>query len=354
MDWKFEKKEFRATFKKTKEQTSYGPSSHWKASLQSDILMEIHAFFIWVAFAFGYSYKWWETSWHCMLKKKRKPFSQKLRIIQLFEGDLNGGLKYLLGQVLMWHIHKAKAIHDKIYGSSVGKTGAEALITLQLITDYARTWKMNLDVLYNGADSCFDRILSKLAELALMRIGCPSNIAKAHTTVQKNMKHFVKIAVGVSIGYIKYQKKAKKVTKNGIILILAGLIGGIRQGGGSSPIIWMAVLMIMMMAYKVTNKGADMYDPVTKERVTFWLTSYVDDNTMVRFFSRNTSMEDILAIMTKSLNEWLKLLQITGGNLSLSKCKISVLKWKRKGYRSDMTLVSQKQSPGTIKMEESS
>ena len=160
--WKYGKEEFKETFTKTRENTSCGPSglhmSHWKAATQSELLMEIHSFFIWAAFAYGFSHNRWENSWHCMLKKKSQPFSQKLRIIQLFEGDLNGGLKYLLGKVLMWHIHQNGIIDDDIYGSRVGKTGAEALITLQLIADYARIWKVNMAILFNDADGCFDRI----------------------------------------------------------------------------------------------------------------------------------------------------------------------------------------------------
>ena len=86
----------------------------------------------------------------------------------------------------------------------------------------------------------------------------------------------------------------------------------------------MAVLIVMMMAYKTTN-GTDMYDPITKEKNTSWLTSYVDNNAIVQCFSRNTSMMHILTEMSANLNEWLKPLQITGGDPSLGKCKISVL-----------------------------
>ena len=94
-----------------------------------------HSFFIWAGFQFGFSYPRWETSWHSMLLKKQHPFSQKLRIIQLFEGDFNAGLKCLLGRRLMWHINQMKIIDEEIYGSRLGKTGPEALISLQLLTD---------------------------------------------------------------------------------------------------------------------------------------------------------------------------------------------------------------------------
>ena len=353
--WAFGKEEYKATFKKTKEATSCGPSglhmSHWKAAVESDMLMEIHSFFIWAAFAFGFSYPRWEQSWHCMLKKKKEPYSQKLRIIQLFEGDLNGGLKYILGRILMWHLHENGMMDDEIYGSRVGKTGAEALISLQLIADYARTWKLNLAVLYNDADGCFDRIPPKLAELALMRIGCPTKIAKTHTEIQRKMRHYVKTAFGVSEGYFQYSKELQMIMLNGLIMLITGLIGGVGQGGGSSPIIWMAVLMIMMMAFKMTQKGADMYDPLTKEKTTYWLTSYVDDNTIVRYFDRTCTMESIMRTMAESLSEWMNLLRITGGDLSLGKCKVTVMRWKKTGWRNKMILESKQQAPGTVQIQ---
>ena len=71
--------------------------SHWLAALENEAIMEVHATFISAAFQLGISYKRWQISWHCMIQKLSQPYSHKLRIIQLFEGDFNGGLKYILG-----------------------------------------------------------------------------------------------------------------------------------------------------------------------------------------------------------------------------------------------------------------
>ena len=148
----------------------------------------------------GHSFDRWEVSWHCMLQKKKHPYSQKLRIIQLFEGDLNAGLKYLIGRKLMWYLHDKKLLDDEIFGSRKGKTGAEALISLQLMADHSITWKINTALLFNDAAGCFDRIPHKLAELALLRVGCPSSITKMHTKVLRSMKHHLRTTIGVSEG----------------------------------------------------------------------------------------------------------------------------------------------------------
>lgn len=95
------------------------------------------------------------------------------------------GVKYLLGRVLIWHIHQNNIIDDEIYVCRVGKAEAEVLVSLQLIADYARMWKINMAALFNNVDGCFDRIPPKLAKLAVIRIGCPTIIAKTHTKVQQ-------------------------------------------------------------------------------------------------------------------------------------------------------------------------
>ena len=157
--WQFGVEEYRATFSKTGENISCGPSglhmSHWKAALESEMLMKVHSFFIQSAFRYGFTYKRWEVSWHCMIQKKEQPYVQKLRIIQLFKGDMNGGLKFLLGRMLMKHINNERIIDSEIFGSRPGKTGAEALLGLQLLNDsFQRCGRLlRQDTSYIGSNS---------------------------------------------------------------------------------------------------------------------------------------------------------------------------------------------------------
>ena len=100
--WKFGAEEYIEVFNKTRESTACGPSglhmSHWKAACERKEIARVHAFFMWAAFELGFSYERWESSWHCMIKKLSQPILPKLRIVQLFEGDFNAGLKYLIGK----------------------------------------------------------------------------------------------------------------------------------------------------------------------------------------------------------------------------------------------------------------
>ena len=86
--WKFGVEEYLEVFNKTKETTACGPSglhmSHWKAACEREDIARVHAFFMWAAFEFGFTYTRWEQSWHCMIKKLKDPLLPKLRIVQLF------------------------------------------------------------------------------------------------------------------------------------------------------------------------------------------------------------------------------------------------------------------------------
>ena len=331
--WTYGIEEYKATFSKTRETTACGPSglhmSHWKAALERDCIMRVHSFFIWAAFQFGFSYKRWEISWHCMLQKKQHPFSQKMRIIQLFEGDFNGALKYLMGRRLMWHITHNKVIDADTYGSRLGKTATEAILNLQLIFDYCRLQKHNLGMLFNDADGCYDRIPPALADIALRRVGCPKSITQAHTTVQRQMQHYIKTGSGVSIGHIQFAPIMKAIIAAGIIMVLSGPIGGVGQGGGGSPIIWLAVLLMLIQAYKCSNDGITIENIITLQKIQYWIISYVDDNTIVRYFTPDTSITEMLNGLRNNLMQWNALLQYTGGALSLNKCKVSVMHWKQ-------------------------
>ena len=336
MKWNYGIEEYKQTFSKTRESTACGPSglhmSHWKAALESVKIMRAHSFFIWAAFKYGFAYERWETSIHCMLKKKSNPFAQKLRIIQLFEGDFNGALKHIIGRKLMKHITSTKNIDGDVYGSRTGKTAIEALLNLQLVFDHHRIWKKTMAMIFNDADGCFDRIPTTLAAMALQKIGLPSLTAKAHTVTQMNMKHYIKIAPGVSSGYIKFKEEEHCMyDKNNNIISLRGPIGGVGQGGGASPIIWTAVLLIMLEAYKKVCQGTILYDITKAIKVIYWIISYVDDNTILRSFPSDTTTFEILFIMRNCLHQWHKLLLLTGGDLSLDKCKISILRWKQRG-----------------------
>ena len=247
--------------------------SHWKAACERREIARVHAFFMWAAFEFGFTYSRWEQSWHCMIKKLKDPLLPKLRIVQLFEGDFNAGLKFLIGKKMMANMNKLN-IHDpETFGSRSGKTAPEALINLQLLFDHHRIWRLPLAILFNDANGCYDRIIPTLSELAMRARGCPKGIAKCHTLTQKGMKHSIRIAAGISEGIIKFSLNHLKVEKDKKLMCIQGKTGGIGQGGGAGPLAWIAIIDVMLQAYRELNKGAEAMDPLQLYTLCYWLIS---------------------------------------------------------------------------------
>ena len=81
-----------------------------------DELAKFHATFIYLPFRYGFSLKRWQHSVHFMLMKIEVPLWEKLRIIQLVEGDFNGRLRFLFGRKLMHFSANTKISSDATYG----------------------------------------------------------------------------------------------------------------------------------------------------------------------------------------------------------------------------------------------
>ena len=183
-EWDFGVTEYKALFDKTRESMACGPSglhmSHCVAACEDKAIAEVHAFFIWSAFALGFSYQRWQVSYHCMIQKLSQPYIHKLRIVQLFEGDFNGGLKYLLGKVFMRHLVQNKAITGSAFGSIPGRDAQEAMQLLQFTYENHRIQKRDLIAMFNDAAGCYDRIRPNQADLCKRRLKCPDSISTCH------------------------------------------------------------------------------------------------------------------------------------------------------------------------------
>ena len=353
-EWSFGVAEYKEVFNHTKEETACGPSglhmSHWKAACERDRIARIHSFFIWAAFEYGFTYKRWESSWHCMIQKLQQPFLPKLRIVQLFEGDFNAGLKYLIGRKLMRHMNDNGSHDPETYGSRSGKTAPEALLNLQLLFDHCRMWHKPVGCIFNDAIGCYDRIVPVLCEMSMIKKGCPTGIAKCHTLTQKHMKHKIRISTGISKGTIQFAKESNTKMDRSHISLIEGKTGGIGQGGGGGPMAWISVINIMIETYRKLRKGATITDILNIKDLMSWIVSYVDDNTLVQTFGEESDTGKMIKDMTINLGSWQRLLQLTGGDIDLEKSQWSLLSWSYDGYWGLPKIQSNIQAKGELEM----
>jgi len=129
-------------FSKTPDKTVCGPSgitmSHWKAACYDPDIAAIHAIFMDIPFQYGFSFPQWQRSIHVLLQKLDQPYANSFRNIQLYEGDLNGALKLLLGRQLMRHADEHQINSDETYEGGKGRNCHELLSRLQYTSEYSR------------------------------------------------------------------------------------------------------------------------------------------------------------------------------------------------------------------------
>jgi hypothetical protein len=164
------------------------------------------------------------------------------------------------------------------------------------------------------------------------------------------MVHYVKTSNGPSTNNIKWGPFQSLITttENGVHTTI-GNIGGIGQGGGASPIGWLAVLLVMIQTYSKYTSGITLADPLGIYSLVLFLISYVDDNTLVQTFDSNATMPSILAQLQFCLKKWHNILKITGGDLALEKCTFCILKWQWNGATAKLETIAT--SPGVLKVD---
>ena len=286
-----------------------------------------------------------------MLQKRNKPFIHRLRIIQLFEGDFNGGLKYLLGKKLMQHMVNNDFIPNETFGGIPGRNATETMKLLQLFYENHRLLKQDMAIVFNDADGCYDRIRPNMVDITMRRLGLPQSIAAAHTDAQVKMCHHIKTANGISPEIIQWaptptdtmQCLEYKGTKR-----YTGNIGGLGQGGGGGPVGWLSILIVLLDAYHTLATSATIIDPIGVLSFSIYVLSYVDDNSLITSLATTMSMHEIVQLVQKNFEHWKHLLQITGGDLSLGKCTFSLMKWNH----TKQQLHTMESMPGDITIDD--
>lgn len=165
--------------------------------------------------------------------------------------------------------------------------------------------------------------------------------------------NYIRTKTGISKGHIEWgvsDDDIEKIIQEGIAII-KGNIGGEGQGGGASPIMWLVVLIVMIKTYQQFTTGAEVRDPIELEKLVIYILSYVDDNSIVKSFESDKTVEEIFEEVAQDMNRWRRILQSTGGDLAVPKCTVSLMKWKWSKQTNTPQLVKTIEAPGTVKIE---
>ena len=252
----------------------------------------------------------------------------------------------------MYHLVDSGFIQPETYGSIPGRTAQEAMSLLQQIFDNHRLTRRNLLADFNNAAGCYDCIRQNLSSICAYRLGCTMLLILCHCLAQLHMCHYIRTAAGISKGFMQWDSQSPTVKSwwndKADAYCYTGNFGGVGQGGGASPVLWLSVMLPMIDTYREFAGGATVSDPLEYLAVCIWVLSYVDDNTLVRSFSHDITAHNFWELASKEFSSWHRILQITGGNLAIDKCTCTVMKWQWSNTYGLPSLASNKDFPGTV------
>jgi hypothetical protein len=167
-----------------------------------------------------------------MEKKLGVSRSDKLRIIQLLEADLNQVLRIAFARNIGRLAKEHEGIIPKRQHGRAHKTCMtpvlNKLLTVQLIIQK----KIEGIVFNNDAQGCYDRIISGIALACLRRIGYLKNSTRMLGLMWSQLEHHIATAYGVSDK--TYSSMLEK------------LLYGIGQGSCASPMLWALLNQLLL------------------------------------------------------------------------------------------------------------
>jgi hypothetical protein len=296
----------------------------------ADIQVEFHAEMMTVPLDAGFCPERWKQAVDVMLEKVPGiSRSDKLRIIQLLEADLNQLLRIAF-VINITRIAKdyEGTISEHQYGRSHKTCMTPVLNTLLTIQIRIQT-KVEGIVFDNDAKGCYDMIISGIALACLKMIGYSSNSIRMLGLLWAQLEHHIATGYGVS-------------DKN-YLPTLEKLLYGIGQEGCASLIMW-----ALLNQHQLTALG-DKFDCIRLEAVdgvdehlrpgdafVDYTTTGVknDDTTMepvdVEVTELTPSEEYLIGKMHMIIQFFLDLLQVTGGVLAPEKCVWFLIYHRRK------------------------
>jgi hypothetical protein len=171
---------FKNTYKVAKETTSSSPSGrhigHYKAAIKDDSLSYLHATMMSIPFQVGLVPERWKRVTDIMLEKSADSRCHRLRIIALFESDLNHAKHILIGRRISHLIEDKEMLSEMQFGSRPGKRCMSAVLRKILQHDQTRILKTTAAFVENDATGCYDRLINNIILMVLKKLGLPSTV----------------------------------------------------------------------------------------------------------------------------------------------------------------------------------
>ena len=306
--------EFQDMILNTRETTSSSPSGRhyglYRAGVQNDDLLHIHAGLAIQPFRYGFVLDRWRHIIQVMLKKKPQPIYNSLRIIEIFEGDFSAISKIIMKNI-MNHLERENDTVAGTYATIRGGSTHQAIFSRVWAYDMARVQRSAIATIDNDSIGAYDRIIPQLLSILLRRMGCSDNLTKTLITQLTMKSRRIQTAYGLS-------DPIEIISPEGNMEYL----GGIGQGHPGGPTAYHALLLPMIRVLQRLTEGYEVRDPNGKKYRQV-ITSYVDDCnqlvTVPRYKDKRHLARQLIKTAQHTLNIWDEVIQLSGGAISIDK-----------------------------------
>ena len=288
-------------------------------------ILEVHRKLLLIPFRFAFVPDRWAQTVQILLEKDPgAPWTHRLRIIELFDSQLNAGLQIIFGKRMIQNALKRDLVHSSTYGSIPNRTAQDAVMEKTLSLDMMRVKKVSGAVFDCDAKGCYDRIIAALQSVTCRRLGITRTTSLFFARMWRVCRHFVRTRHGTSSDF--YMSSG------------AEMLYGIGQGNGAGPAFWLSNLIVMFLVLETFCMGMQFESPWGMIYRSVGL-GYVDDVTLGCTSTRKVSNEEIrdtckeeekavVQEITEMGRRWEEMLFTNGGRLELTKCHWILISWK--------------------------
>ena len=111
--------------------------------------------------------RWRKTVQTMLQKESHAPWIHRLRIIELFDAQVNAGFQIFIGRKMVRNAVAKGTLHESSYGSTPGQMASSAILQKVLVTDQLRIERRAGGIFDCDATGCYDRILPHFASVHL-------------------------------------------------------------------------------------------------------------------------------------------------------------------------------------------
>ena len=245
--------------------------------------------------------RWLHATNIILPKTKGTPRADKLRIVHLFEADLNLWWKIIWAKRALRNCNKV--MPQEQWGGRGGRQAGDLAAMKETMFATARVNHQHIGMVDLDASACYDRITHASAYVASKWAGVPREARTLLIEVLQHMEYDVRTSNGVSS--LKYRHTPENP------------IHGTGQGSSASPAIWTMLSCGLIHIMNDKQQGVVSKGMVRENDVQSAIAMYVDDASLWAIDNNPMMMEKRLK---HHLRCWSYLLRVSGGKLNLQKC----------------------------------